>query len=251
MFCASIIRGQSFEYKPDDTFKSSIFHLEFGVGLYSPLNFEYLSSFVTLPQNKSIEWMTIIFVSWYDTIYSDKNYDFYPNVSFFYKFHWKNNGFRFGYSSNSLSYKSIVDSTYWNTSISGWFRMYSGNYQMHKFSIGYEKNYSFKRFDLYYGLDFAYYWGAIVGSSLLGFGNPDNLYSRKYDYIYNIKLNEYSIAPTLGIRYHFWKIFAISSEANLNLLYISAKDTEGHYPSSSRFKVYTNPISSFALSLYF
>jgi len=250
MTCLTIVEGQNLKYYPYDTVIVTPIHNEFGISLYSQPNFEYLSTFVNLPENKSIYWWTIIFASGYDTSYSNPNYVFSNTVSFFYKFHWKQNGFRLAYSSNSLSYENDVDSTHWNATIAGWYSTYKGNYQMQKFSIGYERNYKLWRLDLYYALDLAYYWGVIDGSAIKHYGTANSIYSSTNLFMYNINLKEYSLAPSLGIRYNFWKICALSSEINLNFLYSTAKDSKAYYPSYSRFKIYTNPLSLFSFSLY-
>ncbi|MFZ4401282.1 MAG: hypothetical protein ACOYO1_14685 [Bacteroidales bacterium] len=263
MFCSSFVRGQSFESYPndnvndtvddavDDTVKTKLIYHEFGMGLYSQPNFGNLSGFIEFPQNKSIEFIFLLIVAQFDTIYSNPQNKFFNTFSFFYKLHWKENGFRIAFSSNTLNYKTVVDSTYWNTTISGWFRKYSGSYQMNKLSIGYERNYRLKKFDFYGALDLAYYWGSLNGYKHKGFGNPDASYALISNISYDINISGFSAAPSFGIRYHLWKVCAISAEMNLNFLYTSTKDAKGYYPSYSRFKIYTNPLSLLAFSMYF
>ncbi len=251
MTCSSFARGQSFDYNPYDTVKAKTIHHEFGMSLYSQPNFESLSTFVNLPQNRSIEFVFLLFWYFYDTVASNPDYKFTNSFNFFYKLHWKDYAFRLGYTSNRLTYRNVVDSTYWNANTLGWFKMYSGTYQMQRLSLGCEKNYSLKRFDFYYALDVAYYWGFICGSALQGFGNPDNSYASNIYYSYNYRFNEFGVAPTLGLRFRFWKICALSTEINWNFLYYKAKDTKGFYPTYSQFKVYSNPVSIFAFSMYF
>ena len=161
MTCSSFARGQSFDYNPYDTVKAKTIHHEFGMSLYSQPNFESLSTFVNLPQNRSIEFVFLLFWYYYDTVASNPDYKFTNSFNFFYKLHWKDYAFRLGYTSNRLTYRNVVDSTYWNANTLGWFKMYSGTYQMQRLSLGCEKNYSLKRFDFYYALDVAYYWGFI------------------------------------------------------------------------------------------
>lgn len=251
--CTLSLKGQSTGVSSnyDDTIKK--YHHELGLTMYDDPNFEEISTFITLPQAKSIQKVMLNFMLGtftLDSVFSNPNYKLGSNIKFFYTLHRKYSGFRIGYEFNSMSYNTVVDSTYWGYGTPGWFNIYNGAYNIKKLSLGYEFDFPIEWFQFFYAVDFAYYFGSIKGSIVKGYGDLEGSYTISSENDFNIRLNEFSIAPTVGIRIRIMKVCALTVETDYNYLYCKTKDTKNYYSGSSFNKVYKNPLKLFAISMY-